>query len=195
MAVTNLLLVGVGGQGIVLVSNILAKGLIEAGYDVKMSEIHGMSQRGGSVSTQVRFGEEVYSPIIGEGQADIIVAFEKMEALRYLRFLKKNGKVIVNDEALPPLPVLAGKVAYPKNILDMLKSGADTCVVDATQIARELGNEKVANVVLFGALAKLMDIDSIDWKDVIERTVKKKFIQINKKAFDKGQQLGGKLWS
>lgn len=190
MSVTNILLVGVGGQGIVLASNILAKGLVEAGYDVKMSEIHGMSQRGGSVSTQVRFGEEVFSPTIGEGQADIIVAFEKMEALRYLKFLKEKGKVIVNDEEWPPLPVLAGKVAYPKNILDALKANADAYVIDATQIARQLGNEKVANVVLFGALAKIMNIDDIDWKDVIARTVKKEFVEINKTAFDKGQELG-----
>ena len=155
MSVTNILLVGVGGQGIVLASNILAKGLVEAGYDVKMSEIHGMSQRGGSVSTQVRFGEEVFSPTIGEGQADIIVAFEKMEALRYLKFLKEKGKVIVNDEEWPPLPVLAGKFAYPNNTIDVLKANADAHVIDATQIARQLGNEKVANVVLFGALAKI----------------------------------------
>lgn len=189
MSVTNILLVGVGGQGIVLASNILAKGLVEAGYDVKMSEIYGMSQRGGSVSTQVRFGEEVFSPTIGEGQADIIVAFEKMEALRYLKFLKEKGKVIVNDEEWPPLPVLAGKAAYPKNTLDVLRANADAYVIDATQIARQLGNEKVANVVLFGALAKIMNIDDIDWKDVIARTVKKEFVEINKKAFDKGQEL------
>jgi len=195
MATTTLLLVGVGGQGIVLVSNILAKGLVEAGCDVKMSEIHGMSQRGGSVSTQIRFGEEVFSPIIGEGEADVIVAFEKMEALRYLKFLKKNGKVIVNNEELSPLPVLAGRVTYPKNVLDVLKSKAATCVINATQIARELGNERVANVVLFGALAKILNIDNIDWKDVIERTVKKDFIAINKKAFDRGHELGGTLWS
>lgn len=189
MAVMNILLVGVGGQGTVLVSNVLTKGLVEAGYDVKMSEIHGMAQRGGSVSTQVRFGDKVYSPIIGEGQADIIVSFEKMEALRYLKFLKAGGKVIVNDEALPSAPVQAGKAVYPKNTLDILRKKADTMVIEASKVAEELGNGKVANIVLFGALARLMNLSNIDWKDVISRTVKPKFVEINKKAFDKGQSL------
>ncbi|AEE92351.1 Indolepyruvate oxidoreductase subunit IorB [Tepidanaerobacter acetatoxydans Re1] len=189
MAVTNILLVGVGGQGIVLASNVLTSGLIEAGYDIKMSEIHGMAQRGGSVSTHVRFGDEVMSPIIGEGQADIIVSFEKMEALRYLNFLKTNGKVLVNDVELPPAPVLAGKAVYPSNIIDILKLYADVRVINATEIACQLGNEKVANMVMFGALAKFMNLTQIDWKAIIARTVKEKFIEINKRAFDKGQEL------
>ena len=189
MTTTNILLVGVGGQGTVLASNILVKGLVEAGYDVKMSEVHGMAQRGGSVSTQVRFGDKVLSPIIGAGEADIIVSFEKMEALRYLPQLKVGGKVIVNDEALPSAPVQAGLVNYPTNTLEVLRSKADVRVLEASKIAIELGNEKVANVVLFGALAKLMNIDGIDWKDVISRTVKEKFIEINLRAFDKGQEI------
>lgn len=189
MAVTNIMLVGVGGQGTVLVSNILVTGLVEAGYDVKMSEVHGMAQRGGSVSTQVRFGDVVLSPIIGAGEADIIVSFEKMEALRYLPQLKVNGQVIVNNEELPSAPVQAGLVKYPDNTLDVLKSKANVHVIDATKEAVTLGNARVANVVLFGALAKLMNLDAIDWKDVISRTVKPQFVDINIKAFEIGQAL------
>jgi indolepyruvate ferredoxin oxidoreductase beta subunit len=190
MTVKNILLVGVGGQGTVLVSNVLTKGLVEAGYDVKMSEVHGMAQRGGSVSTQVRFGDKVLSPIIGEGHADIIVSFEKLEALRYLKFLKpETGKVIVNDEELPSAPIQAGKAVYPTNTLDILRQKADTKIIEATKAAHELGNDKVANIVLFGALAKLMNLDNIDWKDIISRTVKPEFVEINKKAFDKGREL------
>ena len=189
MAVTNILLVGVGGQGTVLASNILVTGLVEAGYDVKMSEVHGMAQRGGSVSTQVRFGEKVLSPIIGEGEADIIVAFEKMEALRYLNFLRLGGKVIVNDQELPSATVQAGLSVYPSNTLEVLRSKADARVLKATEAAAELGNAKVANVLLFGALAKLMGLDRINWEDVIRRTVKEKFVPINLKAFNKGQEL------
>ncbi len=189
MSVRNILFVGVGGQGTVLASNILVKGLVEAGYDVKMSEVHGMAQRGGSVSTQVRFGKQVLSPIIGKGEADLMVAFEKMEALRYLNFLKPDGQVIVNDEALPSAPVQAGLVKYPSNTMEVLKDKAQVHVVPATQTAVTLGNERVANVVLFGALAKLLGISDIDWKDVIARTVKERFVDINMKAFDQGEAL------
>ena len=190
MGVVNILLVGVGGQGTVLASNVLPRGLSEAGYNVKMSEIHGMSQRGGSVFTQVRFGkEEVYSPVIEKGKVDYLVAFEKMEALRYLDMLKPDGKVIVNDEELPSAPIQAGLAEYPEGILEELRAHADTTVIPATEIARELGNERVMNIVLFGALAKLLKLDDIDWKDVIARTVKAKFVDINLKAFDRGQEL------
>ncbi|MGI6143212.1 MAG: indolepyruvate oxidoreductase subunit beta [bacterium] len=189
MRVVNILLVGVGGQGTVLASNVLSKGLSEAGYDVKMSEIHGMSQRGGSVFTQVRFGKEVHSPVIEKGKVDYLIAFEKMEALRYLDMLKPSGKVIVNDEELPSAPIQAGLAEYPEGILDEISSHADTTVIPATEIARELGNERVMNIVLFGALAKLLKLDDIDWKDVIARTVKAKFVDINLKAFDRGQEL------
>jgi indolepyruvate ferredoxin oxidoreductase beta subunit len=190
MGVVNILLVGVGGQGTVLASNVLSRGLSEAGYNVKMSEIHGMSQRGGSVFTQVRFGkEEVYSPVIEKGKVDYLVAFEKMEALRYLDMLKPDGKVIVNDEELPSAPIQAGLAEYPEGILEELRAHADTTVIPATEIARELGNERVMNIVLFGALAKLLKLDDIDWKDVIARTVKAKFVDINLKAFDRGQEL------
>ncbi len=189
MATKNILLVGVGGQGTVLASTILTKGLIQAGYDVKMSEIHGMAQRGGSVSTQVRFGEEVISSVIGMGEADILVSFETMEALRYLDFLKPGGVVIVNEEQLPSAPIQAGLAKYPKGIIEELKDKADTRVLKAAEIARGLGNEKVMNIVLFGALAKILNLESIDWKEVIKETVKPKFIEINLKAFDEGQAL------
>ncbi|NLY08752.1 MAG: indolepyruvate oxidoreductase subunit beta [Tissierellia bacterium] len=189
MSVTNILLVGVGGQGTVLASTILAKGLIKAGYDVKMSEIHGMSQRGGSVSTQVRFGKEVISPVIGEGEADIIVAFEKMEALRYLNFLKPEGSVIVNEEELPSAIIQAGLAKYPEGILEELKSHAKTYPIPATTIAGEMGNEKVMNVVLFGAMAKMLGLSDVDWKEVIKENVKPQFAELNLQAYEKGAEL------
>lgn len=189
MSVKNVLLVGIGGQGTVFLSNILVKGLVDAGYDVKMSEIHGMAQRGGTVSTQVRYGDKVYSPIIGNGEADIMVAFEKQEALRYMNLLKPEGKLIVNDEGLPSAPVQAGKIAYPENTIEVLKGLVDTTVIQASDIAEELGNPKVANVVLFGALAKLLNLNDIDWKPIIASTVKEKFVDVNMEAYDRGQAL------
>lgn len=189
MSVTSVLLVGIGGQGTVLLSNMLVKGLVDAGYDVKMSEIHGMAQRGGTVSTQVRFGEQVFSPIIGNGEADIMVAFEKQEALRYMHLLKPEGKLIVNDEGLPSAPVQAGDIAYPSNTIDVLQDLVKTTVIKATAIAEELGNAKAANVVLFGALTKLMNLQGIDWKSIIAGMVKEKFVELNLTAFDRGQAL------
>lgn len=190
MSVTSVLLVGIGGQGTVFLSNILVKGLLNAGYDVKMSEIHGMAQRGGTVSTQVRYGDKVYSPIIGDGEADIMVAFEKQEALRYMNLLKPGGELIVNDEGLPSAPVQSGKITYPEDTIGVLKKlVADTVVIKASDIADELGNPKVANVVLFGALAKLMNLADIDWKPVIAASVKEKFVDVNMEAFDRGQAL------
>ncbi len=182
----SILLVGVGGQGTILASNILATGLVEAGYDVKVSEIHGMSQRGGSVSTQIRYGDKVHSPIIGKGQADILVAFEAMEALRYLEFLKPEGKVVVNAYKIPSAPILMGKADYPEGIIELLKEKAATSVIDAAKIALDLGNAKVMNVVLLGALVKAMALNHIDWEEVIKNTVKKEFIDINIKAFREG---------
>ncbi len=189
MSVKNVLLVGIGGQGTVFLSNILVKGLVDAGYDVKMSEIHGMAQRGGTVSTQVRYGDKVYSPIIGDGEADIMVAFEKQEALRYMHLLKPEGKLIVNNEGLPSAPVQAGKISYPENTIEVLQGLVDTTVIEASDIAEELGNPKVANVVLFGALAKLLNLDDIDWKPIIANTVKEKFVDVNMEAYDRGQAL------
>ena len=184
--VKSVLFVGVGGQGTILASKILTIGLIENGYDVKMSEVHGMSQRGGSVSTQVRFGSKVYSPIIGEGSADILVSFEEMEAARYAKFLKKDGKMVVNTSRIPSMPILSGACQYPEGILEALKEQVPVMALDATQIASDLGNPKSANVVLLGALIQAMNLHSIDWKSIIAKTVKKNFVDINLKAFEAG---------
>ncbi|MSS43457.1 indolepyruvate oxidoreductase subunit beta [Anaerosalibacter bizertensis] len=182
----SILLVGVGGQGTILASKVLSEGLVEAGYDVKMSEIHGMAQRGGSVSTQVRFGNKVFSPIIGKGEADILVSFETMEALRWLEYLKPDGKVVVNDYKIPSAPILMGKEDYPEGVIDIIKDKANTNIIDAAKIAENLGNTKVMNIVLFGALVKAMGLTDIDWEDVIRKTVKEKFVDINIKAFNAG---------
>ena len=184
--VTSVLFVGVGGQGTILASKILTIGLIEHGYDVKMSEVHGMSQRGGSVSTQVRFGKKVYSPIIDEGTADILVSFEEMEAARYARFLKKGGKMVVNTTQIPSLPVLSGACQYPQGIIAELKKHVPVRDLDATKIATDLGNPKSANVVLLGALIEALGLHDIDWKSIIAKTVKPAFVDINLKAFDAG---------
>ncbi len=184
----NILLVGVGGQGTILASKILSEGLVEAGYDVKMSEIHGMSQRGGSVSTQIRFGEKVYSPIIGLGEADIIVAFETMEALRWFPYLKQGGKLVVNEHEIPSLPILLGAAEYPQGILEELSAKADVSVFKAGKIAAELGNEKAMNIVLLGALVEAMGLSGIDWEALIRRMVKPAFVELNLAAFEAGRR-------
>lgn len=184
--VKSVLLVGVGGQGTILASKILTMGLIENGYDVKMSEVHGMSQRGGSVSTQVRFGKKVYSPIIGEGTADLLVSFEEMEAARYAKYLKKDGKIVVNTYRIPSMPILSGSRTYPEHIVESLSEQVPTMSLDATKIATDLGNPKSANVVLLGALIKAIGMTDIDWKAIIAKAVKPKFIEVNQKAFDAG---------
>lgn len=187
--VKNILLVGVGGQGTILASKILTSGLIEAGYEVKMSEIHGMSQRGGNVSTQVRFGDRVYSPIVGRGEADVIVAFEKMEALRWLEYLKPDGRMVINDFEIPSAPILMGEAEYPEGILEELESKAQVLTFKAGEIAQSLGNPKAMNVVLLGALVKAMDVKGVDWHKAIENNVKKGFAELNIKAFEAGFAL------
>lgn len=182
----NVLLVGVGGQGTILTGKILSSGLVKAGFDVKMSEVHGMAQRGGSVSNQVRYGQKVYSPIISKGEADILIAYETMEALRWLEYLNPNGKVIVNDYQIPSAPILMGKQDYPEGVLDMLKEKANTSVVKAAEIAEELGNIKAMNIVLFGALVKGMQLMDIDWEQTIESNVNPKTVELNIKAFRAG---------
>ncbi|MCC0646666.1 indolepyruvate oxidoreductase subunit beta [Clostridioides sp. ZZV15-6598] len=188
--VKNVLLSGVGGQGTVLASKILSAGLIDAGYDVKMSEVHGMAQRGGSVTTQVRYGEKVHSPILGKGDVDVLVSFETMEALRYLDFLKPDGKLVVNDYEMPSAPILTGRVDYPENIIDDIKEKVDVTVIKAVDIARGLGNEKVMNVVLLGALIKALKLENdIDWEKIVSQQVKPKFIEINIKALKEGMNI------
>lgn len=184
----SILLVGVGGQGTILASKILTTGLMEAGYDVKMSEIHGMSQRGGSVSSQVRYGEKVESPVIGRGNADMIVSFEKMEALRNLEYLKPEGKLVVNDVEIPSMSVITGDEEYPEGILEEIQSHAATKVVKATEIAENLGNEKAANMVLLGTIIKSMGLEGIDWNTIIKDNVKPRFVELNCKALQAGME-------
>lgn len=183
------MIVGVGGQGTLLTSRILGGITTRAGYDVKLSEVHGMAQRGGSVVTFVRFGKEVTEPIVEEGQADLIIAFERLEALRYAHFLKKDGVMIVNDLRIDPMPVVIGTATYPENILETLKKDHKVLVVDAMAKAKELGNPKVFNTIVLGMAASHMEFDKEDWMHVIEATVPQKTIEINKKAFEVGFYL------
>lgn len=184
----NILLSGVGGQGTITAAKMLTFGLMEAGYDVKMSEIHGMSQRGGDVVSQVRYSKEkVFSPVIEKGTADIVVSFEEMEALRTLDYLKPDGAVVVNTDRIPSMTVLTGAEEYADDVIDEIKKAASRVhTMDATKMAGELGNVKAANVILLGALVKLMGLDDIDWEDIIRKNVKEKFIDLNLKAFQVG---------
>ena len=185
----NILLVGVGGQGTILASKLLTTGLTQAGYDVKMSEIHGMSQRGGSVSSQVRYGEKVYSPVIERGSADVIVAFEKMEALRWTDYLKQDGKVIVNNYRINPMPVISGVAEYDPDILEKISEKTKAYIIDAQQEAQKLGFPKVMNVILLGSTVKLMSLEDLDWKTVIRDNIKPKFVDMNIEAFEIGKSL------
>lgn len=187
--VKSILLVGVGGQGTILVSKLLTQGLIKAGYDVKMSEVHGMAQRGGSVSTQVRYGEKVYSPIIGDGQADILVSFELMEAARYANFLKPGGTAVINDYRIPSLPIATGAAEYPEGVIEDMQKHFKTISFDAMDIAAKLGNTRCMNVVLMGALVRYMGLTDIDWESVIRDNVPAKFIDLNIAAFRAGMAL------
>ena len=185
----SILLVGVGGQGTILAAKLLTTGLMRAGYDVKMSEIHGMSQRGGSVSSQVRYGEKVLSPVIELGGADVLVSFEKMEALRWLEYLKRSGRVVVNDYEIPSMPILAGNMPYPKGIIEEIRAAADTVVVDAAAKAAELGSARAMNVLLLGAAVGMMGLEAIDWESVIAENVKPQFVELNCRAIRCGIDL------
>lgn len=187
--VKSILFIGVGGQGTILASKILSEGLLRNGYDVKMSEVHGMAQRGGSVTTQVRFGEKVYSPLIEKGKADAIVAFEKSEALRALPYLKEGGHLIVNDYEIHPVPVLIGLEKYPEGVNEALRSTAEnTVIIKAAEIAKDLGNMKAQNVVLLGALLKALDIKDVNWEEVVASLVPAKAVELNKKALVAGME-------
>ena len=185
----NIMIVGVGGQGTLLASRILGNTVIGEGYDVKLSEVHGMSQRGGSVVTYVKYGEEVYSPIIGEGEADIILAFEMLEAYRALPYLKKGGVMIANTQKISPMPVITGAMQYPENIEEKLAEKINLVKVDALDKAKEAGNIKAVNVVLIGVMAKNTDIAYEKWIETIKTTVPEKFLEANLKAFDLGYNL------
>lgn len=183
----SILFIGVGGQGTILASKILSEGLLRYGYDVKMSEVHGMAQRGGSVTTQVRFGGTVHSPLVEIGKADAIVAFEKSEALRALNYLKKDGYLIVNDYEIHPVPVLIGAEKYPEGVEEALKAQVEnTVMVKAAEIAQNLGNIKAQNVVLLGALIKALNIEEVEWNEVMKTLVPPKAIELNEKALEAG---------
>ena len=186
MDTKSIMIVGVGGQGTLLASRILGNAVISQGFDVKVSEVHGMSQRGGSVVTYIRYGEKVHSPIIDKGGADIILAFELLEAKRALPYLKENGKIIVNSQEIDPMPVIIGACEYPSDITEELKNTVDATVVDALSIAKAAGNQKAVNVVLIGVMAKNTDIPYEVWINTIKNTVPEKFLEVNLKAFDLG---------
>lgn len=189
MNTKSIMIVGVGGQGTLLASRILGNAVISEGYDVKVSEVHGMSQRGGSVVTYVRYGEKVYSPVIDKGQADIILAFELLEAYRALPYLKEGGKIIVNNQKINPMPVIIGAAKYPESLSDKLSDKADTTVIDALALAKKAGNIKAVNVVLIGVMAKNTDIEYETWVETIKNTVPEKFLEVNLKAFEYGYNL------
>ncbi len=187
MKTTNVMIVGVGGQGSLLASKLLGRLLIDEGYDVKVSEVHGMSQRGGSVVTYVRFGEKVYSPIITEGEADYIISFEKLEAARYAKYLNKDGLIVVNTQQIDPMPVIIGAANYPTDVLDELtKKGLNVQSLDALTLAEQAGSSKAVNIVLMGKVARQFGISYDKWIAAIENTVAPKFVEMNKKAFDLG---------
>jgi len=189
---TNFALVGVGGQGVLLASDVLAEVGVKAGFDVKKSEVHGMAQRGGSVLSQVRWGDKVYAPLVGKGEVDYLVSFELLEGLRWLQFLNKEGIAIVNDQRLPPLAVSSGGMEYPaqEQIEKALSEASrEYHIVPALARAQELGTERATNVVLMGALSKYLDVSEEHWLKVIEERVPKKYVELNRKAFAAGRGL------
>lgn len=186
MKALNIMVVGVGGQGTLLTSRIIGKTALSRGYDVKLSEVHGMAQRGGSVVTFVRFGDKVNEPVVEEGNADILISFEKLEALRYAHFLKKDGIIIVNDCKIEPMTVVTGVAIYPENVIEELKQKHDVVVINGNEIASELGNSKALNSVVLGVAAKTIGFEKEEWISVIEKTVPPKTVELNVKAFLKG---------
>ena len=186
----NIMIVGVGGQGTLLTSRILGGITVDAGYDVKLSEVHGMAQRGGSVVTFVRYGEKVAEPIVEEGQADLLIAFETLEAKRYAHFLKKDGVLVVNEQRIDPITVVTGVAAYPEGIVEELEKEYTVYKINAMDEALKLGNSKVFNIIVLGMAAKHMDFSKEDWLKVIEKTVPPKTVEMNKKAFLLGFEGG-----
>jgi indolepyruvate ferredoxin oxidoreductase, beta subunit len=187
---TSILLVGVGGQGTILAAKVLSQVALEQGLEVKMSEVHGMSQRGGSVVTFVKFGEQIFSPIVEPGEADFIVAFEKLEALRWAHYLKPTGVLITNDQEISPMPVITGAVSYPEGIIEQLQArGQQVIGIKALELAKNCGNSKATNLVLMGVLAKQTEIDQEIWLKAVDRKVPAKFLDLNRKAFLAGYQI------
>ncbi len=188
MATKNVMIVGVGGQGSLLASKLLGRLLLTKGYDIKVSEVHGMSQRGGSVVTYVRYGEKVYSPIIDKGEADFIVSFELLEAARWTEFLKSGGKIIANTQQINPMPVITGAAEYPAELdKKMIDAGIDLDAFDALKLAEEAGSAKAVNIVLMGRLSNYFDASVEEWMTAIEQSVPEKFLEMNKKAFELGR--------
>lgn len=182
--VKNIMIVGVGGQGALLASKTLGQVLLDADYDVKVSEVHGMSQRGGSVVTYVRYGDKVFSPIVDKGQADFIVSFEMLEAARYTEFLKKDGQIVVNTQKIDPMPVITGAADYPENLEGKMKeAGIKVDAIDCLTLAQQAGTSKAVNIVLMGRLSRYMDFSEEAWLSAIEKLVKPQFLEMNKKAF------------
>lgn len=189
MDTKNIMIVGVGGQGTLLASKMLGYVLLQQEYDVKVSEVHGMSQRGGSVVTYVRYGKKVYSPVIDKGEADVIISFEKLEAARWLEFLKKDGTIITNTQEVEPMPVITGVAAYPENLIEKMQAaGAKVDAKDFLSIAQEAGSAKAVNIALMGRLSTYFpEISDEQWQDAIEKIVPTKFLDLNRKAFEAGR--------
>ncbi|WP_026515904.1 indolepyruvate oxidoreductase subunit beta [Butyrivibrio sp. MC2021] len=190
METKNIMIVGVGGQGSLLASKLLGHLLMSQGYDVKVSEVHGMSQRGGSVVTYVRYGEKVYSPVIDKGEADYIVSFELLEAARWLPFLKKDGQIVTNTQQIDPMPVITGVAEYPEDLVNKLKAtGAKVDALDCLSLAEEAGSSKAVNIVLLGRLSHYFDLPEEAWMQSLEANVPAKFLDMNKKAFELGKNF------
>lgn len=187
MNTKSIMIVGVGGQGTLLASKLLGNVLIAQGYDVKLSEVHGMSQRGGSVVTYVRYGDRVYSPIVDQGEADCILSFEILESARWISYLKQGGRLVTNTQKTWPMPVITGAAQYPEGIVEKLSAMANVTAVDALKLATEAGSAKAVNVVLIGVLSRQMDIPEEVWQKAIDETVPAKFLELNKKAFALGR--------
>lgn len=190
METKSIMIVGVGGQGSLLASRLIGNVLLQQGYDVKVSEVHGMSQRGGSVVTYVKYGDEVCSPVVTKGEADIIISFEQLEAARWLSYLKKGGHLVTSTQKIDPMPVITGAAVYPDNIIEKIKSqGIDVIAVDALTLAEQAGNSKASNVVLMGVVSTKMPFDVSAWEKAVEECVPAKFLEINKKAFALGREV------
>ena len=188
MKTKNIMIVGVGGQGSLLASKLLGRMLLQKGYDIKVSEVHGMSQRGGSVVTYVRFGEKVYSPVIDKGEADFIVSFELLEAARWTEYLKPNGKIVVNTQQISPMPVITGAAEYPQGLVEqMCSANLDVDAFDALALAEQAGSAKAVNIVLMGHLSRYFDFTEEEWLDAIEQSVPAKFLELNQTAFRLGR--------
>ena len=188
MKTKNIMIVGVGGQGSLLASKLLGRMLLQKGYDIKVSEVHGMSQRGGSVVTYVRFGDKVYSPVIDKGEADFIVSFELLEAARWTEYLKPGGKIVVNTQTISPMPVITGAAEYPQGLVEqMVAAGLDVDAIDALALAEQAGSSKAVNIVLMGHLSRSFDFTEEEWMEAIERSVPPKFLELNKTAFRLGR--------